>query len=281
MKKTAPREVLRSRTAKNPKTFDFSSPVVVDAARLSQRANRDARNEFLVEGLRAIHLALEFDALQTLFFASRPTSLARDLVEKAQSRGVRCVALESAVLGRLSAGDEPQDLVGVATRRLWSLDEAAVQNGVWVALESVRKPGNLGSVLRTGEAAGTRGVIAVGRHVDFFAPGAIRASMGAFWTQILVRASWDEVFAFKNRHQTRWIGTSPDAATPYDQTDFGRDLWLWMGDERAGLSNRVLNSCAARVAIPMRGRVDSLNLGVATGILLFEMRRQNAQNLEK
>ncbi len=240
---------------------------------LAQRTEREARGHFLIEGLRCVHLALETDCLETLLFAANSPFATLEVVREARERGVHCAPVEANALLQLAQGKDPQGVIGVAARRPISLSDAFADEGVWVVLESVQESGNLGSILRTCEAAGARGVIAVGAQIDFFAPKVVRASMGAFFSQKLVRASWKEVLDFKIRREIAWLGTSGEAATPYDAIAYPRNFWLWMGDEQSGLSERALQECDARIAIPMQGRVDSLNLGVATGIVLYGARK--------
>ncbi|RYG66626.1 RNA methyltransferase [bacterium] len=264
------KEAKRSRSSANPRpTIDL-----IESLRpLALRSEREARGQFLVEGLRVAYLALETDCLETLLYAPRPDSRIHELVRKCRAAGVRCLEVADHFLLQLACGEDPQGFIGVAKRRPLSLEAAGVQTGVWVALESVQKPGNLGSILRTAEAAGAQGIIAIGAQIDFFEPTVVRASMGAFFAQKLVRASWKEVEAFKMRHDLTWFGTSPEASVPYLTPHYPRDFWLWMGDERKGLTERVLETCDERISIPMHGRVDSLNLGVATGVVLFGARR--------
>jgi TrmH family RNA methyltransferase len=277
MKFSHQKEVRRARSpfkAQFPDNHsDFSIDFVQSLLPLSLRSEREARGQFLLEGLRCVHLALETDCLETLLFAADSPFPTLELVRAARERGVRCVPVEAISLSQLACGEDPQGVIGVATRRTLSLSEAFAEEGVWIALESVQKPGNLGSILRTAEAAGARGVIAVGAQIDFFAPSVVRASMGAFFAQKLVRASWNEVIDFKIQREVSWFGTSAEASTNYDAAPFPPDFWLWMGDEQSGLSERTLKECDERLSIPMQGRVDSLNLGVATGIVLYGARR--------
>ncbi|HEX8464888.1 MAG TPA: RNA methyltransferase [Abditibacterium sp.] len=273
MKSSFPKEV-RSRSPRNTQIPDFSVDLVASLLPLTLRHEREARGLFLLEGLRCVHLALETDCLETLLFAVDAPFPTQQLVRTARENGVHCVAVEDACLLQLACGEDPQGVIGVGARRPLSLSEAFADEGVWIALESVQKPGNLGSIIRTAEAAGARGVIAVGSQIDFFAPSVIRSSMGAFFAQKLVRASWNEVLDFKIQREVAWLGTCLDDAVSYDSAPYPRDFWLWMGDEQSGLSERTLNQCDARLSIPMQGRVDSLNLGVATGIVLFGARRK-------
>lgn len=254
-----------------------NSLLVQDALALRLRETRDARRQFVVEGVRAVNLAMEFDALETLFYCSIPgEDGTRFLVAEARERGVRCLRLEEAELRAVAQGEDAQGVVGIARQQQKSPQEAFAGEGVWLALETLRTDGNLGSMLRTSEASGARGIIACGPDVDFWAPKAVRASMGAIFSQTLVRASWKELIGFKSKSNARWIGTSLENARSYEQIQFGRNFWLWMGDERQGLSARALDACDELAFIPMTGRVDSLNVGVAAGVVLFGAQMKRA-----
>jgi len=185
---------------------------------------------------------MEFDALETLFFCSNGDDGTRFLVAEARSYGARCHRVEEVELRAMASGEDAQNVVGIARQQLKSPEEAFAGAGVWLALESVNNDGNLGSMMRTAEAGGARGIVACGPDVDFWAPKAVRASMGAIFSQSLVRASWRDLLAFKNESNARWIGTALENARSYEQVEFGRNFWLWMGDERQGLSRRSLEA---------------------------------------
>jgi len=258
---------------RNPSTE--TSFVLEDALALRSRAERDARRQFLIEGVRAINLAMEFDALETLFYVTGGEDGAYFLAREARERGVHCHRVEELELRAVAQGEDAQGLVGVARQQLHSLSDALAGEGVWLALETLNNDGNLGTMMRTSEASGARGIIACGPDVDFWAPKAVRSAMGALFSQTLVRASWRDLLAFKEKSGARWIGTCLENARPYEQIEFGRHFWLWMGDERAGLSQRALDACDERAYIPMKGRVDSLNVGVAAGVVLFGAQRKS------
>ena len=275
MKRHLDKEVSRAKAA--PATLQ----ILAHTAQLRDRIHRDARGQFLIEGVRNVALALENDALQTLIYASPMTAISGRLVAQTRIRGIPHFAASAADLQTLAQGEDPQGLIGIAARPTIPLHEAGAHNGVWLALESIRKPGNLGSLLRTAQAAGARGCIAVaseggGDDVDFFDPATVRASMGAFWQQTLVRASWDELIQFRARHHPFWLGTSLRNAENYRALKYPRDLWLWLGDERSGLSPRALKSCRKLAYIPVDSSVDSLGVGVAAGVMLYEIAGRNA-----
>lgn len=247
---------------------------LAQTAQLRDRTHRDARGQFLVEGVRNLTLALENNALQTLIYASPMTAVGGRIVAKARMAGVPHYVTDAASLQPLAQGEDPQGLVGIAARQTVDLAQSGAHRGVWLALETVRKPGNLGSMLRTAQSAGARGVIAVGDDVDFWNPASVRASMGAFWNQTLVRASWDELLRFRARHHPFWLGTSLRNAELYSALKYPSDLWLWLGDERSGLSPRALKACRRLAYIPVSSSVDSLGVGVAAGVMLYEIMRR-------
>ena len=268
MKRHLNKEVPRAKAA--PATPKF----LAQTAQLRERIYRDARGQFLIEGARNIELALQNDALQTLIYASPMTAISGRLVARARIAGIPHFVTDAVNLQTLAQGEDPQGLIGIAARQTIDLAESGAHSGIWLAFESIRKPGNLGSMLRTAQAAGARGCIAVGDDVDFFHPATVRSSMGAFWQQTLVRASWDELFAFRARHHPFWLGTSLRNARDFRDLNYPRDLWLWLGDERSGLSPRALHACQQLAYIPVAASVDSLGVGVAAGVMLYEITRQ-------
>ena len=267
MKRHLDKEVSRAKAAPAPLQF------LAQTALLRQRIHRDQRGQFLIEGVRNVALALENNALQTLIYASPMTAISGRLVAQTRIRRIPYFVTSAENLQSLAQGEDPQGLIGIATRPTIALNESGAHSGIWLALESVRKPGNLGSMLRTAQATGARGCIAVGDDVDFFDPATVRSSMGAFWQQTLVRASWDELLAFRARHHPFWLGTSLRNAENYRALKYPRDLWLWLGDERKGLSPRALKACHKLAYIPVDTSVDSLGVAVAAGVMLYEILR--------
>jgi TrmH family RNA methyltransferase len=140
-----------------------------------------------------------------------------------------------------------------------------------VALSGVGNPGNIGAVMRTCDAVGCAGLILLGDTADPYHPDAVRASRGTAFALCLVRASLPELVAWKRTHRVNVLGTSPTAATDYRGVRYPRPLLLLMGSERGGLSPAARALCDQLVRVPMVGRADSLNLAVATGVVLYEL----------
>ncbi len=147
-----------------------------------------------------------------------------------------------------------------------------------MALDQVHSPGNLGTILRTGDAVGASGLILLGDSVDPYDPACVRATMGAIFAQRLVRATAQEFAAWKRRSGVRLVGTSPHAAHDYRGVSYPARTVLFMGGERKGLSEERQRLCDDLVRIPMVGRGDSLNLAIATGVLLYEVFNQQRRN---
>lgn len=256
-----------------------ANPTIKQIRALSQRKERDERGLFLVEGIRIVTEALETGAgIETVVVAPEllTSGHGREVVQTLRRRGVPVLEVTGELFRRLSVKEGPQGLAAVVRQRWERL--AAVRPGrelAWVALAAVQDPGNLGAILRTGDAVGGAGVILVGATTDPYDPAAVRASMGAVFSQRLVRATLPELAAWKRQHDLFLVGTSDKAATDYQALRYPRPTVLFMGSEQKGLAPDEQALCDTLVRIPMVGRSDSLNLAVATGVALYEVFNQH------
>jgi TrmH family RNA methyltransferase len=245
---------------------------------LRRRKERDASGLAYVEGIRAVREALEADAeVETLLVAPEllQSETAREAVAGASDAGTAVLEVSPAVFRSVSERDGPQGLAAVVRQRWTRLEEIEVGDGErWVALSSVADPGNLGTILRTCDAAGARGVILLDGSADPYDPTAVRASTGAVFTRGLVRASWEAFAAWAASAGVTLVGATDDAEQPYRGADYGSRTVVLMGSEREGLSEAQRAACDRLVGIPMLGSVDSLNLGVATALVLYELLAQ-------
>jgi len=161
-------------------------------------------------------------------------------------------------------------LIGAFGQRWHDLQVVAdMSDRIWVALDRVRDPGNLGTVMRTADAVGAAGIILIGDSTDPFSVEAVRASMGAVFNVKIIACSQADFIAFATTWQGQFIGTTLAAAMDYRQADYKRSLILLMGNEQAGLTTPLIDMCDQFIKIPMQGRSDSLNLAVATGVVLY------------
>ena len=242
---------------------------------LRERKARAQTGSFFVEGIRAVAAALDA-GYQAEHLIVAPELLgsdfARETVAAAERRGAPVLEVSSTVFETISRKDGPQGLALVARQRWVDLPTLTPgSSSVYVALVEPQDPGNLGSILRTCDAVGASGLILVGASADPYDPSALRASTGAAFTVALSRASWAELTSWTHRTGLHIVGASGDAPTTYRSATYRKPLLLLLGSEREGLSPAHRSVCDTLVHIPMRGSVDSLNLAVATSLVLYEI----------
>jgi TrmH family RNA methyltransferase len=182
--------------------------------------------------------------------------------------------VSEAVLAKIARRDNPQTVVGVFEQRMTPLENIRPDgDDLWVGLEAVRDPGNLGTILRTIDAVGASGAILIGETVDPFSPEAVRATMGSIFHVGLARAGLSDFEGLCGRWPGTVVGTHLAGTSDYCTAGYRPPVLLVMGREQSGLSPALAAACGTLVKIPMAGRADSLNLAVATGIMLFEIAR--------
>jgi TrmH family RNA methyltransferase len=243
----------------------------------AQRARRDQTGLFYAEGVRNLLYLSEAQAQVVALIHNRAlqqNALAARVVSHARRSGVPCFDVTPEQFRRVSCMQHASGVGAVVKQRWATLHRLPPRRGLcWVALETVRSPGNFGSLVRTAQAVGAAGFILVGGQVDPYDPAVIRASMGAFWRQTFTRTGNQQLRDWVARHHCCVVGASPDGERDYHHYRFRRPTVLVLGDERRGLSEEQRRLCAARVRIPMLGATDSLNLAVAGSLLLYELFR--------
>jgi len=255
-----------------------ANPTIKRLRALRQRKAREESGLCLVEGIRLVAEAAQCGAgVERLLVAPAllTSPFARDLVAAQAAAGTPVLEVSPEVFASLAQKEDPQGLAAVVQRRFADLaDLPRDRRPGPVALLEPADPGNLGTIIRTADAVGAAGVIILGPGVDPYDPTALRASMGAVFALPLVLASWEEFAAWKRATGLPLIGTSDKAPTSFQAVVYPQPAALLMGSEREGLAPAHQALCDLMVAIPMRGRSDSLNLAVATGVMLYELLRQ-------
>jgi TrmH family RNA methyltransferase len=256
----------------------LANPAVKDLRALALKKHRDETGLFLGEGLKLVTDALDVGwPVDTICFASavRDQPAVARAAATVRARGGTVLEVSEAVLAKVSRRDNPQMVAGVFRQRLVDLASIRPAAGdVWVALDQVRDPGNLGTVIRTADSVGAKGVILVGETCDPFSPEAVRATMGSLFHVPLARTGQAAFLAHVRGARVRLVGTHLAATHDYRRVASDAPTVLLMGNEQKGLSEEMASACDVRVKIPMVGRADSLNLAVATGIMLYELRRE-------
>lgn len=228
-----------------------------------------------VEGLRIVAEAIHQEAeIENLIIAPEllVSPFGQQLVQEARRRGFSIIEVGANVFKSIALKEGPQGLAAVVRQRWHTLEAMqSKENSLWIALSEVADPGNLGTILRTGDAVGANGVILLDNTTDPYDPTAIRASMGAVFDQKLIRCSFGEFAAWKAENEFTLVGTSDKADRDYRRVKYPQTVVLLMGSERQGLTEEQWRLCDVIVRIPMVGHSDSLNLAVATGIVLYEI----------
>ncbi|MER8465009.1 RNA methyltransferase [Mesorhizobium sp. M1396] len=256
----------------------LANPLVKDIKALAQKKFRDQQNAFMAEGLKLVIDALDLGwQIRTLVFAKagRGNAAVEKVAARTVAAGGMVLEVSEKVLVAITRRDNPQMVVGVFSQKFLALKDVRADNGdVWVALDRVRDPGNLGTVIRTVDAVGAKGVILVGDTTDPFSVETVRATMGSIFAVPLAKATTEAFLAWRGGFSGLVAGTHLKGAVDYRSVDFSRGpVLLMMGNEQQGLPESLAASCDRLLRIPQAGRADSLNLAVATGIMLFEIRR--------
>ncbi|MEO8175800.1 MAG: RNA methyltransferase [Sphingomicrobium sp.] len=247
--------------------------------RLRSLRDKKARREeglFLAEGLRIITEARDSGRLpEIIAFAAQGAQhpLAAEIIAATEAAGGEAIETTPDILSKMSGKDNPQLLLGAYRQpdtALERIDRSAAP--LWIVAQALRDPGNLGTILRTGDASGAGGLILIDDCADPFSVEAVRASMGALFTQAVATARWDEFIAWLRGGAGQLVGTSLKATSDYLEADYRAPCFLLIGNEQQGLPEDYEAACDLLVKIPMAGRADSLNAAVAAAVMAFQVR---------
>lgn len=256
----------------------LANPIVKDIKALTVKKSREESGAFLAEGLKLVIDALELGwTIRTLVYAkaAKGKPLVEQVAAKTVAAGGLVLEVSEKVIGSITRRDNPQMVVGVFEQRWRPLRDVRPKAGeTWVALDRVRDPGNLGTIIRTADAAGASGVILVGETTDPFSLETVRATMGSVFAVPVVKATPEEFLAWKKTAGVAVVATHLAGAVDYRTIDYKKKpVVILMGNEQSGLPDALAKEADALARIPQAGRADSLNLAVATAVMLFEARR--------
>lgn len=254
----------------------FSNATVKRLRSLRDKKGRRSEGLFLAEGLRIIAEARDCGRLpQIVAFSAEGAKhpLAAQIIAEAEAAGGEAIETTPAILSKMSGKDNPQMLLGAFRVPDHSLER--IERGtapLWIVAQALRDPGNLGTILRTGDAAGAGGLILIDDCADPFSVEAVRASMGAVFTQQIATVRWDEFVRWLRAGDGQLVGTSLKAADDYRDAAYQRPSFVLIGNEQQGLPDDYEADCDLLVKIPMAGRADSLNAAMAAAVMAFAVR---------
>jgi len=253
----------------------FSNPTVKFLKSLRDKKHRRREGKFLTEGLRLLTDAREMGRLPEMLIMAEgrdPHPLLEQLERDVLAAGGDVVETSEDILSKITGKDNPQAVCGVFEEfdtGLAGLDRNAAP--LWLVAHAMRDPGNLGTMLRTGDAVGAGGLILIDDCVDPFSVEAVRASMGAVFTQRVVQARWEEFLPWLRGGEGQLVAASLREAVPYRGAPYAGPCFIMVGNESRGLPEEYEMACDLRVTMPMKGRADSLNAAVAGAVLAYEV----------
>ncbi len=256
----------------------LTNPIIKDLRSLAMKKFRDQQGVFLAEGLKLVIDALDLGwIIKTLVYskAGKGNSLVEQMAARTIAKGGDVLEVSEKVISAITRRDNPQMVVGVFEQKVQSLQTVKPQGDeVYVALDRVRDPGNLGTIIRTADAAGAKGVILIGETTDPFSLETVRATMGSVFAMPMVRTTEAEFLSWRKGFPGIVVGTHLKGSVDYRTIPYAnKPVILLMGNEQQGLPDQLASACDKLARIPQEGRADSLNLAVATGVMLFEIRR--------
>ena len=253
----------------------FSNPTVKALRALREKKHRKRERKFLAEGLRLLTDARECGHVpEVLVLTDRrdPHPLLTALEEAVETSGGEVIETTPDILSKITGKDNPQAVAGVFAEfdtSLGALDRKSAD--IWLVAQALRDPGNLGTMLRTGDAIGAGGFILLDDCADPFSVEAVRASMGAVFTQKIAQADWGDFESWLRGGEGQLVAASLRDARPYRGAPYAAPCFVMVGNESRGLPEEYEMACDLRVTMPMKGRADSLNAAVAAAVLGYEV----------
>jgi len=254
----------------------FSNSTVKLLRSLRDKKARRSAGLFLAEGLRILTEARDSGRLPEIVAFSAEGAkhpLAAEIVAGVEAAGGDAIETTPDILSKMSGKDNPQMLLGAYRQpdaSLEQIDRSA--SPLWLVAQALRDPGNIGTILRTGDAVGAGGLILIDDCADPFSVEAVRASMGALFTQQIATARWPEFKTWLRSGDGQLVGTSLKATHDYLEADYERPCFLLIGNEQQGLPESYEAECDLLVKIPMAGRADSLNAAIAAAVMAFAVK---------
>lgn len=251
----------------------FSNETVKRLRSLRDKKARRAEGLFLAEGLRILAEARDSGRLPDIIAftpegAKHP--LAAEIIAAAETAGGDAIETTPDILAKMSGKDNPQMLLGAYSQPATSLGAMDRSKApLWIVAQALRDPGNIGTILRTGDAVGAGGLILVDDCADAYSVEAVRASMGAIFTQEIATARWPEFVEWLRSGEGQLVGTSLKATDDYLDAEYRQPCFLLIGNEQQGLPADYEAECDLLVKIPMAGRADSLNAAMAAAVMAF------------
>lgn len=256
----------------------LQNPKVKRVVKLRKRSGRDEEGVLIIEGYRELKRALENQHNPSALFYCRDLFISENepaLIEQCRAAGAEILACSKVVFEKMAYRDRPEGLLALAPQIRYTLGDLSLpDNPLLLVAEHIEKPGNLGTMLRSADAAGVHAVVVCDRCTDINNPNVVRASIGTLFAVPVVDASSEAVRAWMAGRGIQVVAATPHTDRNYTAVDYTRGTAILVGAEQFGLSDFWMQHADTQVRIPMLGQCDSLNVAAAATILLYEAVRQ-------
>lgn len=267
-------ELQTSNDTVHPVITSPQNPKIKNILALEKARERRMQNLFVIEGIKELSLALQGGyKINSVFFC--PEIITDAEVLKLVKHENLLIPVQQAVFEKIAYRESTGGVIALAEQRAHTLAQLQLGNNpLLLILEAVEKPGNLGAILRTADAAGVDAVIICDRQTDFYNPNVIRSSVGCVFTKQVAAATSEEALAWLKKNHIRIYCTYLQASSPYHTMDFTTPCAVVMGTESTGLSETWVKNSDNNIIIPMQGKIDSMNVSTAAAVVIFEAKRQ-------
>lgn len=253
----------------------IQNPFIKSLVQLQEKAKaRRQTGTFLIEGKREIELALKGNyEIETILFL--PELISEKQVNSLTIKQLNIIEISKEVYQKLAYRDTTEGILAIAKTKSLSLSDLKLpENPLILVLESIEKPGNIGAMLRTADAANIDAVILANPKSDLYNPNIVRSSVGCLFTNQIASGTTEEVIAFLKEKNINFYSATLQNSNEYHKVDYSTPTALVVGTEATGLTQLWRDESTQNIIIPMQGEIDSMNVSVAAAILLFEAKRQ-------
>jgi len=256
----------------------LKNPKVKYVYKLRNRRFREKEQKTLLEGYRELTRSSEY-GMKVLEVYYCPSMFLGEnefpLLESLREQGIKTYEVTEPILEKIAYRERPEGLIAIAQIQSHTLEDIpVVENGLYLIAESIEKPGNLGSILRSADASGVNGIILCDKCTDIYNPNVIRASTGALFSVPLAECTAQEAYDWVRENNIKVLAATPHTDNIHTDADMTQSVAIAVGTEQSGLTDFWMNEADIKVKIPMLGKIDSLNVATATTIMLYEAARQ-------
>jgi len=266
------------------KIYSLQNPLIKELVQLKEKSRvRKKSGTFLLEGQREIELAtLGTYTIEKIIYCSQISSLEKiELLESNLHSSIVFLEVTKEVYQKIAYRETTEGILAVVNAKKHELENISFkrEKPLLLIAEAPEKPGNIGALLRTADAANVDAVLIANPKTDLYNPNIIRSSVGCLFTTQIATGTTDEILAYLKKHKiTSYAAALKDDSEPYQEQDYKKASAIVVGTEATGLSDQWLNNASKKIIIPMNGKIDSMNVSVAASILIFEASRQRNFN---